>query len=124
MIVFRGWPRWLADRGSADMKGLRHSERMRQEFLATISWAEGPAVRPAQGNALGDGGQQVHVSAQRANDSMNCWPVGPTTSLPVPPFPRALPWAGRTVLLRSSRSIARKSRHTLARNPLAVPPPK
>ena len=76
---------------------------MRQEFLAEGFWAEGPAVRPAQGTALGNGKRQVRVSAQRANESMNGWPVGPTTSFScTTATPRALPWAGRTMLLRSN----------------------
>ena len=36
-----------------------------QDFLALVMWAKGPAVRPAQGNALGKGGRL-------------CPPVGPT----------------------------------------------
>ena len=51
-----------------------------RKFLAGGFGAEGPAVRPAQGTALGNGSREVRVSAQRANDSMNGWPVGPTTS--------------------------------------------
>jgi hypothetical protein len=43
--------------------------------------AEGPSVRPAQGNALGYGKTTIYFSAQRANRSpslqANYWPVGP-----------------------------------------------
>ena len=49
------------------------------DFSASVLRAEGPAVRPAQGNALGNGDDLAHLSAQRANHSTNGWPVGPTT---------------------------------------------
>ncbi len=46
-------------------------------------WAEGPSIRPAQGNALGN----------RVKD----WPVGPTRAVRVGQFPQgvALGWVKR-----------------------------
>ena len=40
-------------------------------------WAEGPAVHPAQGIALGNWPNRTSSPAQRANRSTNDWPVGP-----------------------------------------------
>jgi hypothetical protein len=51
---------------------------VRQDFLAVVLWAEGPTVRPAQGNALGNEMILVHLSAQRAKSSPNGSPVGRT----------------------------------------------
>ncbi len=68
-----------------------------QGFSALDARAEGPAVRPAQGNALGSGVDPKHPSAQRANGSMNGWPVGATIPVPAAQFPQgvALGWANR-----------------------------
>ena len=39
---------------------------VRQDLLAFVTWAEGPALRPAQGIALGNWGDSVRLPAQRA----------------------------------------------------------
>ena len=62
--------------------------------MRAYTWAEGPAVRSAQGTALVNRAGFVSLSAQRAESSPNGRPVGPTRQRELDPFTRALPWAG------------------------------
>ncbi len=62
---------------------------------------------PSPGQRPGNREHDSRVSAQRADDSANRWPVGPPASLATPPFPRALPRAGRAAGPPAPRSAAR-----------------
>jgi hypothetical protein len=49
--------------------------------LGAVLWAEGPAVRPAQGNALGSKGGNCFVGPTGPSfHGANRWPVGPIPS--------------------------------------------
>ena len=58
-----------------------------------FTWAEGPAVLPAQGTAQGNRLGR-HLPAQRANLSSNGWPVGPTIRCGCPVSPGRCPGLG------------------------------
>ena len=77
-------------------------------------WAEGPTIHPAQGNALGNGGD---ILDRRPNGPIaRRWigPLGRQGRFDGANFTRALPWAGRTVPLQGKQSAVNKSRR--ARN--------
>jgi hypothetical protein len=75
-------------------------------FLAVVVRTEGPAVHPAQGIALGNEAGSACPSAQRANSSMNNWPVGPTCAFDFPTFPGRCPGLGEWLSLRPGRLTA------------------
>ena len=67
----------------------------RQDFLAMVLWAEGPAVRPAQGTTLGERGQScvlVGPTGQKFTERLARW-ADNTVWLGVSPQGGALGWA-------------------------------
>ena len=102
-IIHVGWD-WAAK------KKLQNHEMCIAEWGQVLfrMRAEGPAVLPAQGNALGIGGIQYRSSAQRANRSterLARW-ADEMRWLVFPAVPRALPWAGRTEAPSGQRGLA------------------
>jgi hypothetical protein len=63
-------------------------------------WAEGPRIRPAQGNALGKRAISPAVRPNGPRVLRSIGPLGRQHRFRGPQFPRALPWAGRTMPLR------------------------
>ena len=65
-----------------------------------------PSVLPAQGNALGTGVAKIELRPNGPTVRLRRgWAVGPSNQGRLVPFPRALPWAGRTAPLRGGGGL-------------------